>query len=108
MTLREAVIKQLGGDVELLGDVAKYGAQEGWRGFTYTKDTIPFVREHKALILTRLKVEAVTSVIEFVSCFRCLDADLDTIAASVYGKEEDTQVYNALAWFALEAIAGEE
>ena len=117
--LINAVVEQLGYDDldsecrDVLQDVARYGADAGFGGFTYYADTCAFFEANHAAIVDLVKQYAEefgTDVISFVAGFNCLDDDIETrdeIGRAIYGKLEggDTLVANALAWFALEEVA---
>lgn len=117
--LQRAVIKQLGyepDDEELQGvleDVANHGADAGFCGFTYYSETCAFFDHNQTDIVDMVKEMADdfgTDPISLVAGFNCLDDDCETrdeIGRCIYGKptDDDTQVPNALAWFALEEVA---
>jgi hypothetical protein len=111
--LIEAVIKQLG-DAEYLEDAANHGADSGFPGFTYYSDTCQFFTDNKTEIIGLVKEmasEMDETPMDMVLGFRCLDKDdpdtVDEAGRALYGTplEDDTQVVNALAWFALEEVA---
>lgn len=118
LKLIRSVIRQLGDKGEalestLLG-VASNGADGGWVGFTYYKDTVAFYRRNKKDIVAHLKEQASdfgTGVIEMVGNSRCAkdsDATEDQIAAVLYGSvkgDEGDMIANCLAWYALEEVA---
>lgn len=114
-TLRNAVIKQLGiENKSYLLDIANHGADGGFPGFTYHTDTVSFFKRHHRAILAALKEDADSlgqSILQLVKSFRCLNNDYseEEIARSIYGKVSrvDTQIANALAWYALERVAQE-
>jgi hypothetical protein len=115
--LANSVLRQLGGGddaLERLADVRNGGADAGFCGFTYYKDTVPFFKRNRAQIVAL--VESMASdlgeePLAMVAGFRCLDSDPETkrsIAWCLYGGrlgDDDTYVANALAWFALEEVA---
>ena len=108
------VVRQIGGwdsFKEHAHDVAMYGAAGGFGGFIYYTDTCRFYAVNRDAIL-----EAVRDMcdglgeepIQFVRSFNCLkDATESEVGLTLYGskKQHDTQVANALAWFALEEVA---
>lgn len=116
--LARAVFRQLGETGEellsSLRDVARHGANTGWSGFTYYTDTVAFFKRNRKEIVAL--VESMASdlgeePIKMVAGFNCLRDD-DTAYASaaraLYGgriRDDDIQVANALAWFALEEVA---
>ena len=115
--LIEAVKEQIGQDDEAgydpLQDVYNHGIDGGFGGFIYYKDTCKFFRENRDLILQLVREEAEQfgqDIISFVAGFNCLEDDSETrdeIGRAIYGQpeEDDTQVVNALAWFAAEEVA---
>jgi hypothetical protein len=113
--LINAVKRNLGGDAnEQLKDIAKHGIAGGFGGFIYYRDTIKFFKNNRAEIIELVREMAQEfgqDPIEFVASFNCLKpADFETreeIARALYGKlkADDTQVPNALAWFAGEQVA---
>ena len=107
------VVRQIGGwdsFKEHARDVSMYGANCGFAGFIYYTDTCRFYAVNRDAIL-----EAVRDMcdglgeepIQFVRSFNCLDATESEVGLTLYGskKQHDTQVANALAWFALEEVA---
>ena len=123
-TLARAVIKQLGGKDALI-DVNNHGANSGFCGFTYYKDTVPFYEKHRQEILSLLEAdgedfgEEPASIVMQFQCMRLKEADRDerrsyssAINRLLYGnrkidwtKGEEIMVANALSWYALEAVA---
>ena len=116
--LTAAVIRQLGGR-ESLEDIANHGIDGGFTGFIYYTDTIKFFKAHRAEIVELVKEYASEfgqSPIQLVASFGCLKMDANNpedkseIARALYGRlaSDDTQVPNALAWFAAEEVARAE
>lgn len=113
-TLVRAVIRQIG-DRDSLEDVARHGASGGFPGFTYHADTVAFFKRHRKAVVELAKQQADDfgqSPLDMVAAFQCLkpadDETKESIARCLYGgrlKDGDTQVANALAWFALEEVA---
>ena len=115
--LINAVKEQIGQDDEAgydpLQDVYNHGISGGFGGFTYYRETSKFFEENKQLIVEHLKNDAAQfdqDVISFVAGFNCLQDDDETrdeIGRAIYGQleDDDTQVANALAWFAAEEVA---
>jgi hypothetical protein len=112
--LRKAVIAGLS-DIESLVDVANHGASGGYGQFCYYSDTVAFYKKNKKDILSAAVQDASDvglSVSEVISGFNCLKshrltcADVDSI---LFETEPDsdiqTQVFNALTWYALESVA---
>lgn len=126
-SLTRAVVKALGGIDEArqsLKDVANHGADAGFCGFTYYSDTVAFYRKHRHQILARLEEDAEdceTPVEALVASFPVLCDYAESpmtsrelsraIRQALCGVKDDApmqvQVENALAWYALEAVAYE-
>lgn len=114
-TLIRAVVRQIGGWQEFkerAEDVANHGANGGFSGFIYYSDTVPFTKRNKATILDYAKQLAQDigdgNMFTMMAQFRALnDLDAEEIAEAIYNYRSDnrTQVYNVLAWFALEEVA---
>ena len=110
--LYNAVVEQLGEESDLAD---AQDASAGCPGFTYYSDTVDFFKDNRTLILDLVKEyadEMSQNPIDFVAGFRCLNKDpetIDEIGRAIYGRvtSDDTQVPNALAWFALEEAAHE-
>ena len=126
-TLKQAVIEQLGYNEDdldqtsvcyeeltgTLSDIANYGVNGGFYGFTYYTDTIKFFDDNRELILRELSSfadELGESVTDMVRGFPFLNDDgethqeIDNVLMSLTDND-DTQVKNALAWWAAEHIA---
>ncbi len=118
-TLQKNVIEQLGYDEfdeecnATLQDVAQYGADSGFGQFVYYSDTCQFFDNNRSAILqsvSDLAGELGESPSTMVQNFGCLNGDYNREVDQVLmGIEcdEDVQVKNALAWFALEETARE-
>lgn len=107
--LARAVIKQAGGwecFTESAEYVTNHGASGGFSGFIYYTDTLAFTKKHRADIAKLVEQwadELGEDVVAFVKCWRCMeDSTTAEIASGLYGRGDDTQVLNGLAWFALE------
>tara|TARA_B100000579_G_C22753038_1_gene814997 strand:+ start:664 stop:1089 length:426 start_codon:yes stop_codon:yes gene_type:complete len=125
--LEKNVRNQLGfkawNDKELhdtLKDVRNHGADGGFSGFIYCKDTCKFARDNMEEILESIKEDASgmgEDPLIFVQNFNCFGTTntISTleIASIIYDKPDlatlndgmDKQVLNALAWYALEETA---
>lgn len=108
--------EDVNGDFESdMKDVYSHGADTGWSGFSYYADTVAFFRRHRKAILALVEqasYEFDQSAFEFVRGFRCLqpvDRETDAQICRVLGggrlRDGDLIVPNALAWYALEAVA---
>ena len=122
--LQQRVIKQLSGknelnedNVSILKDVANYGANAGFVGFTYYIDTCKFFDDNKELIFKQLLDDRVNigydSLTEMLSSFRCFkDVDTYDIEAFLINSDdgsnnEQTTLKNGLDWYALETVASQ-
>lgn len=113
-TLIRSTVAQIGGWEEFkenAQDVANHGADAGWVGFTWHHDTVAFTQRNKTHILSMAKDQASSyggdGVISFLCGFSCLKGySQEEIADGLYNyrSEDRTQVYNALAWYALEEV----
>lgn len=132
--LVRAVLRQLGGGAEAwdsLRDVAGHGADGGFGGFIYYTDTVGFFKRYRAEIVElarRMADDLGEGVVEMVAGFNCLGGQrlrgrfgasdsarkdalaeyIDSAGRCIYGgrlTDDDTNVANALAWFALEEVA---
>ena len=121
--LTRAVIRQLGGwekAKESMLDISRHGISGGFFGFIYYSDTVAFFKRHRSDIAKLAEEQAHDlgeNVAEMVAGFGCLAGRasreklaeyLPGVSRCLYGgrlTEEDTQVANALAWFAGEEVA---
>jgi len=112
-TLKNAIVRAVGGR-QYLEDVYHHGADAGFPNFTYLSDTTRFFRRHRREIVELAEETARDmgeSVLDMIASFPCLHSDVSTdeIARVLYGQwhDDDTHVMvaNAMAWFALEAVA---
>jgi len=110
--LTEAVIRRIGGPrseaLQTLGDVANHGADSGFSGFTYYKDTHSFYGRNRKLILNAIQEDADsfgTSIDEMMKGWRSLSGVSNPLLALSYCNDDTTTVENALAWYALERAA---
>jgi len=116
-SLVRAVIRQSGGlesFTESAADIARHGASGGFGGWIYYTETTAFTRRQKANILELARSFAQDigdgdeyQLIAGFQCLRDLQITAGDVARAVHtGKHEDVQqIYNALAWFALEEVA---
>ena len=114
-TLIRGVVFGLGGwdqFKESALDVANHGASGGYGSFCYYSDTVKFTTKHRKTIVDFLGdyvKDFDVSVVDMVRGFNCLSDlyDYDEVAKALYGRateDSKTQIYNALAWFALEEV----
>ena len=114
--LVRAVVKQSGGWEnfrEMAKDVAEHGADSGFSGWIYYRETMNFFRKNRKTILqyadelASYSGDDVLSLIQGFGIFRTAPIRMDDLAKALYtGKgPEVTRVYNIMAWFALEEVA---
>lgn len=113
--LINAVVRQIGSKDQAI-EAGNHGADAGWVGFTYYNDTVAFSKRQRKNIVSlvnEMANEFGQEPTEFVASFRCLKDYLpeikDSIERYLYGgkmtdSEDDTQIQNAMAWFALEEV----
>lgn len=114
--LIRAVVRQIGGWDEFkdrASDVANHGADGGFSGFIYYADTVPFAKRNKASILEYAEsmasdIGADGGALGLIAGFNCLsDITALDVASALYKRNDDNaqQVFNALAWFAVEEVS---
>lgn len=130
--LIRSVIRQIG-DKDSLRDVLRGGADAGFCGFTYYRDTVAFFKRNRqdiCALVESMAQELGENPADMVAMFQCLAGReihrepysnlltaqsraklaewLPSVSRCLYGgrlTDADTQVVNALAWFALEEVA---
>lgn len=95
---------------ECVSDIASYGADAGWSGFSYHGDTVPFGEKIRSYVRPMLaEYSDIGEFIPVLKGFRCLDGwTMQEIVDGWYSNEDEqahTAVMNAIAWFALEEVA---
>ena len=112
--LIRAVIRQSGGwksFQESAPDISKHGISGGFSGWIYYTETCQFYAKNQSSIIKLVECQSdeygYHSAQDMISRFRSLDATISEIGYTLYGNksQHDTQVANALAWFAAEEIA---
>lgn len=111
--LVRAVVNQIGGwesFQERAPDIANNGINGGFSGFIYYVDTLKFVRRNRAKIAQLAEEQAhehEMGALEMIQGFNCLRTDytVSEIGKCLYGRGDDTQILNALAWYAGEEVA---
>jgi len=121
--LQQAVINQLGYDeldkdcASQLKNISNYGIDGGFSGFIYYNETCQFFDDNKVLILTQLEEDAFNfgeDMLTMISHFNCLTDNQrkpqytpTEIMNAIYNQddENETQIKNALAWYAAETVA---
>ena len=106
--------------LETLRDVSRHGADGGFSGFVYYRDTVSFAKRNREAIVDSLRETAAElgerDAVSFVLGFRCVkDADVspESVAVALYGGRVPSgvspgdvdAVLNGLAWYALETVA---
>lgn len=116
-SLIRAVVRQFGGFdsfKESTQDVNNHGISGGFHGFIYYSDTCAFYARNRkdiGVLCRQMADELDEGLIEMINDFNCLRLDscenyLEEIGKTLYGNksQHDTQVANALAWFAGEEV----
>ena len=125
--LVRSTIRQLAGK-DSLQDIANHGIDGGFHGFVYYTDTVAFYKRNRKLIVAAIEEmadqlgEDPITMVENFNCLRVSSPDHygsdysqaqhkhdlhSEVIRTLYGRmrEDDTQVANALAWFAGEEVA---
>ena len=111
--LIRAVVRQSGGWEAFTGmadDITNNGVDGGFHGWIYHAETVPFAKRNKGQILalaSTLADDLGESMLAMIAGFNCLKTTPEVIAEAIYNprSSEQTQVFNALAWFAAEEVA---
>lgn len=117
-SLVRSTVRQCGGwdsFQESAQDVCNHGANAGFGNFIYYTDTVAFSKRNKKAILELCKEQAEEfygskcTIYEFIAGFNCLKGitayDVANALLCGYGDYWPDQIYNALAWYALEEMA---
>jgi hypothetical protein len=114
-SLIRSTVRQSGGwesFKEHAEDVTNHGAAAGFSGWIYNRETEAFTRRNRAEIAELAESMAAdigdSGAVALVKGFNCLsDATEAECARALYGKAkpDDSNVENALAWFALEEVS---
>jgi hypothetical protein len=119
--LAQAVIEQMGGEESFLQsweDIINHGISVGFSGFIYYSETTDFAKRNIRLIREMARQQADDfgmGMLEMIQGFNCLmtrervkpycfDYSVDYIGETVFGDGDDTQILNALAWYAAEEV----
>lgn len=93
-------------------EIRRYGADSGFTGFISYYDTCKFYKSFRYVIQSLIDSDCDnlgTEPIDLVKNFRCIKGlfSADEIGRALYGRYDEylTEVYNALAWYALETVA---
>ena len=121
--LIRAVVRQYGTFEEfklVANDISNHGASGGFSGFIYYEETVLFTDRNKTVILQLLDQQAddfgFKSGLELIQSFNGYDTDITLALLSrlLYGPKKGlseeqvgdrVQVYNLLAFYALEEVA---
>ena len=120
--LIDSVIAQLNCDEgelgETMNDIASNGAEGGFSGFIYYRETCQFSRDNMAEIYRHAKDQAAdfgVDPLEMIAGFNCLHGEFpafeiasvihDDIDDATRNDGADVAILNALAWYALEEAA---
>jgi hypothetical protein len=114
VSLVRAVVRQMGGwesFKQSAPDITRHGISGGFHGFIYYSDTIAFAKRNRKAILEMATWhaehfgEGLVEMIKGFGCFRHSKPSESEIVEALAGRGTDTQVPNALAWYAGEAVA---
>lgn len=114
--LIHAVVRQSGGwksFQDIAPDITKHGISGGFIGWIYYAETCQFYAKNQSSIVKlveyQMKEYDYPSAQEMINRFNSIDATISEIGHTLYGNksQHDTQVANALAWFAAESVVGE-
>jgi len=87
------------------------GAAGGFSGFIYYSETVDFAQCNLPYILEHLREISEdigdANIYQTISGFGCINLTAEEVSEGMYKADSDheTEVYNALAWFALEEVA---
>jgi len=113
-TLIRAVVRQMGGwesFKESAPDITRHGIDGGFHGFIYYSETEPFAKRNRKDILdlaTQQAEDFGIELIEMIEGFGCFGNSKPTraeIVEGLAGISNESQVPNALAWYAGEEVA---
>ena len=113
-TLVRAVVRQMGGwesFKESAPDICRGGIDGGFHGFIYYSETEPFAKRNRKAILEMASAQAkefgvgLVEMIQGFGCFRHSKPTESEIVEALAGRGTETQVPNALAWYAGEEVA---
>jgi hypothetical protein len=85
-------------------------ADAGYAGFTYYHDTVEFTECNMNCIKELSEIQSnefgCDSLFSMVSNFGCINLKADEVAEAMYNDESEnrTELFNALAWYALEEV----
>ena len=111
--LIRAVVRQSGGwdsFKEMAEDITNHGVGGGFHGWIYHADTVPFAKRNKAAIMElawQMADDLGEPIYRMIGGFNCLKMADGEVAEAIHNPRSDdrTQVFNALAWFAVEEVA---
>ena len=111
--LVRAVVRQSGGwesFKEMAEDITNHGVDGGFHGWIYHADTVQFAKRNKADIMElarQMADDLGEPLYRMIGGFNCLKMEESEVAEAIHNPRSDdrTQVFNALAWFAVEEVA---
>ncbi len=108
--LIRAIVRTVG--MDYMEDICNHGADAGYPGITYYRDTVAFYKRHKAAILELAKTmaddqgEDILAMIAGFGCLKAYKLGGWEIAAGLNGRGEMADIIqNAMTWFAAEEAA---
>jgi hypothetical protein len=113
-SLVRSVVRQMGGwesFKESAPDITRHGIDGGYGGFIYYSETEPFAKRNRKEILEMASAQAkdfgvgLVEMIMGFGCFRYNKPTESEIVEALAGRGTETQVPNALAWYAGEEVA---
>jgi hypothetical protein len=113
-SLVRAVVQQMGGwksFKESAPDICRGGIDGGFHGFIYYSETLSFAKRNRKEILEMASEHArnfgmgLVEMIQGFGCFRHSKPSETEIVEGLAGNTDETQVPNALAWYAGEEVA---
>ena len=111
-SLVRAVVSQMGGwesFKQSAPDITRHGIDGGYHGFIYYSDTLRFTKRNRKEIIemaSQQSKEFGMGLVEMIKGFNCLKHATETeIVEGLAGATDETQVPNALAWYAGEEVS---
>lgn len=115
--LVKAVMRHGGLTIDQMLEVAEHGADAGWSGFIYFKDTSRFAKRHRKMIIDELEQDradcgeqTITGMIKSWGCLSMFEPyEIEKQFGRFSAGDDDTDSYfeNAMAWYALERASQE-
>ena len=112
LTLVRAVVRQMGGwesFKENAPDITRHGIAGGFGGFIYYSDTVAFTKRNRRAIMQMASEQANefgVGLVEMIKGFNCLKGVSEMeVVQGLSGSTDETNVPNALAWYAGEEVS---